>query len=103
VENLGMFSADTSAADPWKEVDPSVADVRGTDPWRKAQECAQARDVARTNPDQWARLTELIEMWTNLANHHAFLTPDEAAMEFQKVGALHAKLLGPPPPSAMVR
>jgi hypothetical protein len=102
-ENLVMSSAGTSAAHPWKEMDPSMADVWRTDAWKKAQECTQARDVARTNPDRWARLTELIEMWTNLANHHAFLTPDEAAMEFQKVGVLHAKLLRPPPPSAMAR
>jgi hypothetical protein len=72
-----------------------------TDPWENAKVCAQARDIARTNPDRWALLTELIEMWTNLANHQPFLTPEESASEFDKIGALHAKLLGPQPSVAM--
>jgi len=54
-----------------------------------------------TNPDRWALLTELIEMWTNLANHQPFLTPEESASEFDKISALHAKLLGPQPSLAM--
>jgi len=65
------------------------------DPWENAKACAHARENARTNPDRWARLTELIEMWTNLANHRLFLTRQESASEFEKIGALHAKLLGP--------
>jgi hypothetical protein len=72
-----------------------------TDPWENAKACAHARNVARTNPDRWALLTELIEMWTNLANHQPFLTPEESASEFDKIGALHAKLLGPQPSVAM--
>jgi len=65
------------------------------DPWENAKACADAREDARTNPDRWALLTELIEMWTNLANHRPFLTREETAAEFEKIGALHAKLLAP--------
>jgi len=78
-------------------IDPHSIDPHSINPWERARECVRARQVSHADADRWALLTELIEMWTNLANHRPFLTPEENAQEAARIDALHAQFVAPLP------
>jgi hypothetical protein len=68
-------------------------------PWAKASECERAADTT-ADPERWAVLTELRDLWISLANETAFMTDAERAKEIAAIDVLHAATLASPSPSA---
>jgi hypothetical protein len=74
-------------------IDPMI------DPWAKASECERAAD-ATTDPERWAVLTELRDLWISLANETSFMTDADRAEEIAAIDVLHAAALASPSLSA---
>jgi hypothetical protein len=74
-------------------IDPMI------DPWAKASECERAA-AATTDPERWAALTELRDLWISLANETTFMTDADRSKEIAAIDVLHAATLASPGPSA---
>ena len=74
-------------------IDPMI------DPWAKASECERAAD-ATTDPERWAVLTELRDLWISFAKETRFMTDADRAKEIAAIDVLHAAALASPSLSA---
>jgi hypothetical protein len=69
------------------------------DPWAKASECEREAD-ATADPERWAVLTELRDLWISLANEATFMSDADRSKEIAAIDVLHAATLASPGPSA---
>ncbi|HZN29403.1 MAG TPA: hypothetical protein VFB88_08565 [Xanthobacteraceae bacterium] len=71
------------------KIDPKI------DPWAKASECERAADVT-TDPERWAVLTELRDLWISFANETSFMSDADRTKEIAAIDVLHAATLASP-------
>jgi hypothetical protein len=64
------------------------------DLWRKAAECARARE-ATTDPHARQVLTQLRNLWVNLANERRTLGETQLGDHVKAVSLMHASLMQP--------
>jgi hypothetical protein len=64
------------------------------DAWERASECERAAE-ATSDPDQWAVLMHIRDLWIALANEATLMSAEECTKETASIERLHIEMASP--------